>query len=990
MGNLPSGTVTFLFTDIEGSTRWWEGRPEWMAQAFALQETILRTTAASHGGYVYKMIGDAFQVAFGTAQDALSAAIDAQRALQAEAWGEFGPLRVRMALHTGVTEERVGDYVGPVLNRLGRLLGVSQGGQILLTQATYELVCDTLPENVNLRDLGIHRLKDLIRPEHIYQATAPGLLSDFPALIGLDTFPNNLPIQLTSFIGREPEIVEVKQALGSHRLLTLTGSGGTGKTRLSLQVAADLLDQFPHGVWFVELAPLTDSKLIPQTILAALGLSEQAGKPPLEILKEYLDDKKVLVVLDNCEHLIEASAKVVVSLLSAAPQLKILASSREALGVKGEVSYLVPSLSLPDVEHLPELEPFSQYEAVQLFMDRAQLAAPHFVIDKDNAPFVAQICCRLDGIPLAIELAAARLKMMSVEEISKRLDDRFRLLTGGARTALPRQQTLRALIDWSYSLLSNNERVLLQRLSVFAGGWTLEAAEEVCSDQFAVNSEKSATTAYRLLITDILDLLTQLVNKSLVIVIEPSRNGETRYRMSETIGQYAREKLLDAGSSESVRDQHLVYFVKLAEQAEPELVRSNQVFWLNKLDDELDNFRMALEWALAVKPEAGLQIANVSWLFWYEHGYLRELGSWIAQLLKVFERPDALRAKALAIQSRVVAIEADFDRARVIATQALQLARAVEDRHIEALALLNLGHIIGFSGDLGEGMPMVEKSLALLQGVGDTWGQATAISVFAMNYSDLERSKAFLIEALRLQRELGNLSGIASCLNQLAQKNLWAGEFSSAAQALEESIGIYRKMESQSGEAETLGYFGSLAYWQGNYQQACVYFDECIALGEKINLQMSSLWTRANRAYAILRQGEVQRARVEFEDSLQRMQQAGVKMGMVFAIEGFASLYVNLAQPERAAHLFAWADATREKTDSHRPPITGFVNRAGLQDATREKTDSHRPLAEQRSVERDLAVIRSQLDDRTFETAWKEGRALTTEQAIELALGGNQ
>ncbi|HEU0297117.1 MAG TPA: adenylate/guanylate cyclase domain-containing protein [Anaerolineales bacterium] len=963
MGNLPSGTVTFLFTDIEGSTRWWEEHPQWMSQAFARQETILRTTATSHGGYVYKMIGDAFQVAFATALDALNAAIDAQCALQAEPWGEFGPLRVRMAIHTGVTEERGDDYVGPLLNRLGRLLGVSQGGQILLTQATYELVCDWLPESVDLRDLGTHRLRDLIRPEHIYQATAPGLLSDFPVLLTLDSFPNNLPIQLTTFIGRETEIVEVKGELESHRLVTLTGSGGTGKSRLALQVAADLLDRFHHGVWFVELAPLTDPKLIPQTILVAIGISEQAGKLPLELLKEYLDNKKTLVVLDNCEHLIEASAKVVEALLKAAPQLKFLASSREALGLSGEVSYSVPSLSLPDVKHLPAIEQLSQYEAVRLFMDRALIVVPHFVMDKDNAPFIAQICSRLDGIPLAIELAAARLKMMSVAETSRRLDDRFRLLTGGARTALPRQQTLRALIDWSYDLLSEDERSLLHRLSVFAGGWTLEAAEDVCSDQSSADSEQSGATDNRLSITDILDLLSHLVNKSLVILIEHTQSGETRYRMLETIRQYAREKLLEAGSSEIVRDWHLAYFVKLAEQAEPELVRSNQVFWLNKLDDELDNFRMALEWALAVKPEAGLRIANASWLFWYEHGYLQELENWIAQLLKAYDVPDALRAKALMIQSRVIAIEGDFTRSRMIATQGLQLARAVKDKHVEALGLLNLGQMIGFSGDLGECIPMVEASLALLQEVGDKWGQATAISVLAMRNRDLERSKAFLIEALRYHRELGNLSGLANCLNQLAQRNLWAGEFSSAAQALEESIEIYRKMGSQSGEAETLGRFGSLAYWQGNYQQACAYYDECIALGEEINLQMSTLWARAQRAYAILRQGDVQRARVEFEDSLRRMQQAGVMIGMVFTIEGFASLYVNLAQPERAARLFAWGNATREKTDSRRA------------------------LAEQNSVECELAVIRSQLDDTAFEAAWREGHALTVEQAIQLALG---
>ena len=475
-----------------------------------------------------------------------------------------------------------------------RIMSAGHGGQILLSGATRELVRDVLPANTQLLDLGEKRLKDLLRPEHIYQLNSAGLPTAFLPLKTLDSLPNNLPVQLTSFVGRENEIAELKQGLEAHRLVTLTGSGGTGKTRLSLQVAAELVEQFNHGVWFIELAPLTDPDLIPQTILSAMGVSEQPNKTPLEILKEYLHEKKMLIVLDNCEHLIMASAQVSNVLLNTAPELKILASSREALGVKGELSYPVPSLSWPDVKHLPTIEQLTQYEAVRLFIDRALLVAPHFVVDKDNAPFIAQICYRLDGIPLALELAAARTKMLSVEQISKRLDDRFRLLTGGARTALPRQQTLRALIDWSYDLLTENERLLLRRLSVFAGGWILDATEEVCSGD--------GMETY-----DVLDSLTQLVNKSLVVVMEHSQGGETRFRMLETIRQYAREKLLEVRGSEIVRQRHLAYFVKLAERAEPELPRSNQVFWLNKLDDEIDNFRMAIEWALVNDVESGLR-----------------------------------------------------------------------------------------------------------------------------------------------------------------------------------------------------------------------------------------------------------------------------------------------------------------------------------------------------------------------------------------------
>ena len=478
---LPSGTVTFLFTDIEGSTKLAQQYPEALPRLMARHNEILTQSIQAHEGHVYEVAGDSFCAAFSSAIDAVSAALEAQQSLHNETWSP-APIKVRMGMHTGTVKlNDKNAYMGYATIALTqRIMSAGHGGQVLLSEVTRELVRDSLPRNTELVDLGERRLKDLLRPEHLYQLNTLGLPSKFPPLNTVDVFPNNLPVELTSFIGREKEIAEVKQQLIDHRLVTLTGSGGTGKTRLSLQVAADLLDQFPHGIWFVELAPLTDPELVPQTILSTIGLNEQPGTPPLELLKQYLHEKKSLIVLDNCEHLIEASSKVTDILLNAAPELKILASSRESLGVRGELAYPVPSLSLPDIKHLPLIEQLSQYEAVRLFIDRAALVSPRFDVDKQNAPFIAQICYRLDGIPLAIELAAARVKFMSVEQISKRLDDRFRLLTGGSRTALPRQQTLRALIDWSYDILSEQEQILLRRLSVFADSWTLEAVEDIC------------------------------------------------------------------------------------------------------------------------------------------------------------------------------------------------------------------------------------------------------------------------------------------------------------------------------------------------------------------------------------------------------------------------------------------------------------------------------------------------------------------------------
>src|SRR5215216_666932 len=711
MTSLPSGTVTFLFTDIEGSTQWWEEYPEWMSHAFARQETILRTAAAAHDGYVYKMIGDAFQIAFDTAPNALAAAIDAQRALCTEPWGKFGPLRVRMALHTGVTEERDDDYVGPVLNRLARLLSASQGSQILLTQATYELVRDSVPGEVSLQDLGIHRLRDLIRPEHIYQATAPDLPSDFPALKTLDIFTHNLPIQLTSFIGREKEIVEVKRELLGDRFVTLTGPGGTGKTRLALQVGAELLELFPDGVWLVELASLSDSILVPQTVAAVLGIRESAGRPILTLLTDYLRNKELLLILDNCEHLLSSSAQLVTSLLQACPYLCILATSRESLNIPGEFSFRVPSLSIPEMRHLPSLAELTQYESVQLFIERAEIMQPGFALTDTNAPAITQICQRLDGIPLAIELAVARVKVMPLEQVTARLDNRFRLLTGGSRTALPRHQTLRALIDWSHDLLSKAERTLLRRLSVFAGGWTLEAAEAICAGE-------------RLERDEVLDLLTQLVNKSLVISDHESE-AEARYRLLETIRQYARERLVEAGGGEKVRDRHLAYYLKFAERTEPELRGPHQIAWLDRLEKEVDNLRAALEWALDVNVEAGLRMASALLWFWHIRSGKSEGIDWLERALSAAVR--------------------EWDSAPLPPTRAL----------IRGKALNAVGSLMVMHGSSERGRELSEESLELHQKLGSSGQQGIAYALWnlaqaAANDEDIERAKTLSEKSLRL------------------------------------------------------------------------------------------------------------------------------------------------------------------------------------------------------------------------------------------------
>lgn len=769
---------------------------------------------------------------------------------------------------------------------------------------------------------------------------------------------NNLPAQSTSFIGREKEIKEIMDALHANRLVTLAGSGGTGKTRLSLQVAAEVLEQFDHGVWFVEFAPLTDPDLIPQTILSAIGISEQQGKLPIELLKEYLYEKRVLIVLDNCEHLIEASAQVVNILLSSAPEIKILTSSREALGVIGELSYHIPSLSLPNIKRLPTIEQVLQYEAVRLFIDRARLVSPHFEVNKENALYIAQICHRLDGIPLALELAATRVKMLSVDQILKRLNDRFRLLTGGARTALPRQQTLRATIDWSYNLLSEHERTLLRRLAVFIGSWTLEAAEEVCNGD-GIEADQ------------ILDLMSQLVNKSLVAVDEHSKSGETRYRILETVRQYAREKLFDTEEASPLRDKHLAYFMKWTEQAEHELYRSNQVLWYQKLDDELDNIRTALEWALASNISSGLRIILILQGYLEQLVNIFEVWNWLIQFLEQYLEMDSLRARALTAYGVILANSGDLIQAQIIATQGLELSRQVADKRAEAFCLHRLGVIIGLRhGDIEKGIPIAKQSLALYQLLGDKSGQVHALGLLALIASDdLERSKSLRLENLRICRELGDLSSAAGCLGELAQIAIRGGDLSQASQWLEELKYVHNQFKSSGlregsllmREQHILDVYGSFYYWQGDYNQAVDHFEEAINISKKAGFPLS-YWDLTNLAYAQLGKGDTAQAKEKFILSTKGFQEGGVLIGVVFVVEGLARLCINQNQPERAARLFAWTDATRDKIDDHRWPV------------------------EKNSVDKDLAVIHSKVSDDKFTKLYEEGRAMTTEQAIALAL----
>jgi predicted ATPase/class 3 adenylate cyclase len=581
----PTGTVTFLFTDIEGSTKMWERSPQAMQAALARHDELLRRSIEERGGYVFKTVGDAFCCAFSTAPDALEAALEAQRLLLKERWGESGPLRVRMALHMGAPEVRDGDYFGPPVNRVARLLSAAHGGQVLLSLPTHEMVRDQLPAGMNLADLGEHRLKDLFRPERVFQLLAPELPSEFAPLRTLDAYRNNLPLQPTPLVGREKEVSEVCALLrrDETRLLTLTGAGGIGKTRLALQAAADLVENFPDGTFFAPLATLSEAELFFSAVAETLGVKETGELPLDERLKDYLSERRLLLMLDNFEQVLEA-APAVTELLVRAPGLKVLATSRTSLRLYGEHVFPVPPLSMPDLKRPPPLERLTQYEAVGLFVERARALQPNFEVTNESAPAVAEICVRLDGLPLAIELAAARITMLPPKAMLQRLTSRLKLLTGGARDLPERQRTLRGTIEWSHALLDEGEQLLFARLAVFSGGRTLEAMEAICDAEGDLPVE-------------VFEGVSSLLDKSLLRQ-EEGPNGEPRFVMLETVHEFAREKLKQSAEAEEIRRTHAEYFLTLAEEANPQLRGPNQLQWLERLEAEHDNMRAALSWAL--------------------------------------------------------------------------------------------------------------------------------------------------------------------------------------------------------------------------------------------------------------------------------------------------------------------------------------------------------------------------------------------------------
>ena len=849
---------SFLFTDIEGSTRRWESHPDEMRAALARHDALVRAAVARTGGRVFKAIGDAFCAVFPSPRQAVDGALAIQRALAAETWGAPGPLRVRAAIHAGAAEERDDDYFGPALNRVARLLAAGHGGQTLLSRAAADAVADALPTGARLLDLGERRLKDLTHPERIFSLAAADLPADFPPLRTLDARPNNLPAQATTLIGRETELANVRELLrrDGARLVTLTGPGGTGKTRLALQAVAELVDEFPHGVWFAALAPIREAELVLPAIAAALGVQDLSGVPPAEALKEFLRERRLLLLLDNFEQVLGAGPAVA-ELLAAAPGLKIVVTSRELLHVYGEHDYPVPPLSLPCAGK--SYRECNQSEAVRLFAERARAVKPSFAVTEENAPALADLTAQLDGLPLAIELAAARIRLFTPEAMLAELcvacggGGKLALLEGGARNLPERQRTLRGAIAWSYDLLDEAERAAFRRLGVFSGGWDRGGAAVVLDDKRSLAALQS------------------LLDKSLLRVCEGG--GEPRFEMLETLREFALERLDEHGEGDDARARHSNHFLSLAETCSSRLEGPDQQRWSERLAREFDNFRAALSRALARKDaDAALRFAANLGPLWNQRGRYSEGRTGLEAALRLGDgAPSEARARAL----------------------------------------LALGQMHNGLGDLPQSRLQLEKALAMFRSLGDRSGAVDTLETLGwvlMYQGDRDAAEKLAEELLEESGRLGQPRRRALALKHAAFVTQEHGQTARSAVLLEEALVLMRRAEDKLGGAIILNVLGENARSSGDFARAAGRYEESLALSRELGNAFWRAVAGMNLAIARLRLGEPGRSTSLMAEALAAAYAIGNKRNVPPALIGFAALAVLGGKPEAAAALLGAAE----------------------------------------------------------------------------------
>jgi predicted ATPase len=921
-----------LFTDIEGSSDGVRtlGTDKWEA-VLERHTQIIRDALTGHGGFEVRSEGDSFFMVF-TSPSAV---------------------RVRMGIHTG--EARPAsvasgvDYVGFEITRAARIAAAGHGGQVLVSDTTESLVRDGLAPGLTLRELGEHRFKDLVRPQRLYQLLIDGLPDSFPPLRTLDATPNNLPTQTTTFVGRQRELTSAAKLLETTRLLTLTGPGGSGKTRLALHLAADILDRYPDGVWLVELAPVTDPAGVGPTVAAAVHIGERSGRPAIETISEALRSRQLLLVLDNCEHLIAACADLVDALLRSCPRLTILATSREGLNVPGETLIPVPSLRVPDGDRLPPLDELRTYEAISLFVDRCTSYQPTFALTEENAAEIVRICRRLDGVPLALELAAARVRVLSVAQVARRLDDRFRLLTGGSRTVLARQQTLRALIDWSYDLLTDSERLLLRRLSIFVGGWSLEAAEAICSGE---GIEREA----------VLELLAHLVDKSLVMMLD--RWGVARYTMLETIREYAREKLVDSGEADALRRRHFEHFFRDA---------VDKPMWARPIRRvsadygvEYENFRAALEWIEADPngTEQGLLLAS-SLIgpagVRGRHGELRQI------LTAALARGDPAartlgRARALLAAASIAGLQRDLPVAVPLAREAVQLLRDLGEKRELAYALNIVA--VGALPDQDVSGRVMGESRALLEELGDLRGVAGLLFFMgdaALEHGDYDAARGRLTESLALFRQLGEVRLSANPMASLGRLACVDGDYARARALVGEALAIRTRPDNPWQVAIGRISLGEVSRCEGDPAGGAQLFEQALADGRGMGDDMIVGWALHNLGHVALQSDDRSTAAARFRESLLLRWRSGPSTDVAAGLAGMAGVALRDGELTEAVRLFGAVDVILDSAHRVLPP------------------------ADERVRREDLAAIRLRLNDRAFDTAFRQGQAAKFEELDAMA-----
>jgi predicted ATPase len=971
---LPSGTLTMLLTDVEGSTVRWERDPVGMRRAMRRHDEIVRGAIARRSGYLPpdQGEGDSIFAVFGDAREAIACVLNVQQALFAERW-EIDAIRVRAAIHTGSLDLRDGrNYSGLALNRCARMRAIASGGQTLLSAATAAVLADRLPDGATLVDLGVHRLKDLSAPEHIFELRHPDLPDAFPPLRSLDARPNNLPVQLTGFVGRSRELSEVSTLLLGTRLLTLTGAGGSGKTRLALQVAADRLERYPDGVWFVELDRVGDPADVPRAVAGAMRVREQAGRRVVETLVDHLSRQRVLLLLDNCEHVVAAAAELAGALLGSCPDLSVLSTSREPLRIAGETVFTVPGLA----------------ESVQLFTDRAAAANPGFVLHDETGPTVRAICASLDGIPLAIELAAAQLHTMTLRDLSERLDEGFRLLSRGSRTAVPRQQTLRSTIGWSVELLSAPERTLFRRLSVFAGGFDLAAAQLVCGDESEANA-------------DVVELVQALAAKSLVVLED--RGGRGRYRLLETVREYALELLVEAGEHDRLRDRHLGWCIDIAERAEPELHTGDQAASLDRLQLDLDNFRSALRWALdRGDATSALRLATALLEFWIVRADWSEGREWVERALSLAGEVDPiLRARGLRASGELADVLSDYPAATDAFERALAIARQAGDDREIAAALMGLANEGERVGRAKETRPLLEEAVEILRRLGDEPSIARSLGGLAWLEENYPRARALWEEQLAIRRKLANREAVAWAVLEVGWAAEGAGDYAAARAAYEETLAIGRELSYQRIIARALTQLGDTAVLEGNVAEAGELYEQTLPIWNEIGHKSGLVDTMRGLGDVARSRGQATRARELLSETLEICREIGAREHEARTLQSMGALGLDAGDLVAAADsyrqaLTLWADM--EHTHGVAMCLRGLgvvaarqgdhlrgTRLIGAADALTDRIGAAIAPADRAELGSTIDLLRVALAD-AFENEIVAGRDLTSERAIEIAL----